>query len=803
MEREALELLVREATQAVARDPELRREAELLVRERIAAGIEDRETLAAEVAARYTPRLRARRIARGLLTVVLYAILPFCFIISVLGFFSNAQPTDATRDVIPFQLVLQYATNHQNATGLFAYASGNQQRRKLWQTDPGNLAYLNAYAVSTFYFTRADDEDEAATIERDLRRYRQLDPRNAHADYLLAYLQLTRTLREEPLPHKDIDIIEKEYRSNRHIAVQDRQQLDRAMLLVKEGMHKPVWQSYTREIERERLHFISPPYRLIDYRTRAELAYEPGYYHRHSKELVVLSSWYARQLVSEGHPREALPYLNFWRVYCRQLLADADDASDLRICVSLAQTGAKLAAAVYREMGREDLAQQALDDYARLYTQLYGKPPVQPKHGIVPTLYGADPRPATYASLPARYGGNLAEEALSPFVYKPFISYPTKIFTPARNLGYILSEELWLSIFLFFIVGLLGVLFIVQIFWGLAGLRQSAAPPLLLLPPARVWALILGVGIILPLLGYWWFTRYSGWAGRELAVDLYPDRFNKQLLMLQGLLVCLPLLIGWVWIRRRCAALQLPLSFANRNFVSRDVWSGTVALLVAGLCLFAGYYSMFSREDAPEIPLACMALAVLLLASALGQSAFTIAANIFAIALLASPLLDPLFGEYVEMSICLVSIVLLLMFGFTSWRTFLISLLLAALLLVIFFAYSLPIGMFLLVCAFAGIALLIVRLLRRRPFSYLPVDTSTAQYRATLARSLAGIVAVSTLLLMLVTVPTLLLQEHAWLQRDTVLVPKGDELYSPEYLRAFALEKARMQSVTDSWVVGE
>ena len=72
-----------------------------------------------------------------------------------------------------------------------------------------------------------------------------------------------------------------------------------------------------------------------------------------------------------------------------------------------------------------------------------------------------------------------------------------------------------------------------------------------------------------------------------------------------------------------------------------------------------------------------------------------------------------------------------------------------------------------------------------------------AQYRGTLVRSLLPVMAVSTLLTIAIAVPYLVSQEIYWLQRDTVLVPKGLSTTSPAHQRAFAVFKARMEAVAD------
>jgi len=72
-----------------------------------------------------------------------------------------------------------------------------------------------------------------------------------------------------------------------------------------------------------------------------------------------------------------------------------------------------------------------------------------------------------------------------------------------------------------------------------------------------------------------------------------------------------------------------------------------------------------------------------------------------------------------------------------------------------------------------------------------------AQYRATLMRSLLPVMAVTTLLTIAIAVPYLVSQEIYWLQRDTVLVPKGLSTISPAHQRAFAVVKSRMEEVAD------
>lgn len=122
---------------------------------------------------------------------------------------------------------------------------------------------------------------------------------------------------------------------------------------------------------------------------------------------------------------------------------------------------------------------------------------------------------------------------------------------------HVLAEEIAIDVTLIlFTLLLLGT--ILQGAAWLYELRRAAAIPLLLMPPAREMARALLLGLVLPLVIYWLYSRLPVIGGREFgwASGMWP-RFAAELSVLVILLLWLPAHFIRGYIRRRCDELGI------------------------------------------------------------------------------------------------------------------------------------------------------------------------------------------------------------------------------------------------------
>jgi hypothetical protein len=121
---------------------------------------------------------------------------------------------------------------------------------------------------------------------------------------------------------------------------------------------------------------------------------------------------------------------------------------------------------------------------------------------------------------------------------------------------HVLFEELF--------TGLLCIIYILAMLWALLQgaillrrLRGSSSVPLLLLPPARVMLRALVLGIALPMVIYWVYSRLPVIGGREYGWLYMFQRFAMELLLLGGIVLWLPGHMIRRYIRQRCDELVI------------------------------------------------------------------------------------------------------------------------------------------------------------------------------------------------------------------------------------------------------
>ncbi len=159
--------------------------------------------------------------------------------------------------------------------------------------------------------------------------------------------------------------------------------------------------------------------------------------------------------------------------------------------------------------------------------------------------------------------------------------------TPGRMLEHVLVEEVAVQLLLLLLLlALLGA--VVQGTLWLFRLRRAAAVPILLLPPAKVLLRALLLGIALPMLLYWLYTRCPVIGGREFgwSSGMRP-RFMLELCVLGLLMLWLPALIIRRYLARRCADLGIALPTRREerltNWQVRGAGAAALLLLAAAM----------------------------------------------------------------------------------------------------------------------------------------------------------------------------------------------------------------------------
>jgi hypothetical protein len=134
----------------------------------------------------------------------------------------------------------------------------------------------------------------------------------------------------------------------------------------------------------------------------------------------------------------------------------------------------------------------------------------------------------------SRKGGFMALKAADigqALIWDPNIKFDL---TPGRWLDYILLERLSLVIFLslLIITSLWCFVRFLWIRWRNTGSLGHHSIPLLLVPGAKEIALVIGVGVVLPLIAYFFYSRWSVVSGRDLNATTQIYRFVTEQIVL-------------------------------------------------------------------------------------------------------------------------------------------------------------------------------------------------------------------------------------------------------------------------------
>lgn len=436
-----------------------------------------------------------------------------------------------------------------------------EQQRAIWEAHPENKVYLHHYLNQLPAGAKADDKLEAA-----IAAGRQLDAANARFDYLFAYRLLEHAITVDYKPASILDLLptgKKQPRSDpleQTWTINDRAKLDQAMALLRTGMAKPEYRRYAREMLKERLYLWGQPQTMPEKVDQFSLLLSTLPPHDYSlKTLADTAIWYAGLLIREGHPlNEAEPYLHAWRVLTQQLLMDSASLVDIARIDGLLRTGQKDAPEMWRKIGRPKAAELARQDAERL-SQPVAAWRVRQRSG----------------NMTIRKSGSLLASLLLPGLG---VQVTAEELAPIRQLEYLQVERLMLAwTILCIIFGMAGC-GLVYWRWRLAAVRGTLIPLRLVLGWRDI-AYVVGYGTLLPIMGYYLYTRWLPWNSHNysLAWSLFfsgTPVLLTELTLLLLLLASLPLRLAAQVVRRRCRELGMPVPQNRRN------WWGAGCLMI-------------------------------------------------------------------------------------------------------------------------------------------------------------------------------------------------------------------------------
>lgn len=435
--------------------------------------------------------------------------------------------------------------------------------RGYWEThqdEPDSHKYYAYYAL--FLDAKLDKNYVEA-----MRLGEHIEPENALYNINLANYYLDRGMRAK---------MEKSDDEEQTDTLLDRRAFEAGITELRKAAAKPYLRTYQAEVIRKKRNSLPQPRLTEDYMAYIGLATSelfPQFIT--DRNLARKIPGCARILHAEGRTAEAEAVMDTWEPYARFLTADN---RTMYIQVLVASAAAKIltkeAPDVYEQLGARAKAEES----RRAFKQF---------ESITQEWHAGQERNRKYATSQLRQHGSTIATILFPVFCG---DTPTgQELAPGRMHEHVMAEEGAMNVLLVLLVlALIGTL-AQGVVW-LYRLRRAGSVPILLLPPTKVVARAILLGVALPVVAYWLYSRMPVSGGREFSLTSYMwPRFAAEMLVVAIIVLWLPSHILRKYIRRRCGELEIPVpevkdEAATNRRVRAAVFAG---LVLVGAAIFA------------------------------------------------------------------------------------------------------------------------------------------------------------------------------------------------------------------------
>jgi hypothetical protein len=422
---------------------------------------------------------------------------------------------------------------------------------KRHQSDSESGMYYAAYLLSLA--TRRTDKK---MYEEAARRGQHLEPNNAFYNLAVAGCCFQRGILSRD---------EKDYHlKNKTDDLLDRRELELGIAEAREAVRKPYIKTYRLDLLRKELNTMPPAIFTEDYIGRLDLMEgevgAPDIIHRRVAFGLTAA---VRMMIREGRRKEAEDLLTT----CYQLaglIADEPDQDLIDELSNLATLGM--------------LAGESAEGYSALGDTAKAKR----FKSIHQKLRSITKKNDGRASIVYDRASMLTAMMVGAVHYKPKIS--DLELAPGRMHEHVLMEEAAIVTLLAVFLSVM-LIAVVSGYLYLHGARGAASVPMLLLPPVKIVLRALLLGIALPMLIYWIYSRLPVIGGREYSISsAFRCRFASELFILWMVMFIVPIRIIRGYIRGRCRLLEIDVP-ANR---AETVIQVTMRILVLTiLCTLA------------------------------------------------------------------------------------------------------------------------------------------------------------------------------------------------------------------------
>ena len=420
-----------------------------------------------------------------------------------------------------------------------------QRERAIWERWPQDKIYAHNYLTTVASHESQSTSTSAApsaALAQAIAEVRPLDPDNARYDYLLAAQWLSQGAKIDSIYTNDAA-------GERQLlltwTIQDRPALDEAMRHLREGLTKPVYRRYSREMLARRQEALGQPKTLYEEVQSIDIA--AGVLLPDVAKMRALTRGaikYGELLASEGRPEEARVFLDAWKRLHIQMNGDAFTLIDVLVAAAIADAGRLLVPPIYEAVGDSARADRAHQEATAL---------AEPVRAWKDRRKAAESAEREQAM---KDGGGVLAGLLLPALGE----YPTDAeLAPSRYVEYAIATGLVISLLS------VGLLLGMLICGGrILFQRVRGKASLLLLPTWGATVRILLAGVLLPL-GMWVaLTHCPSLSGWDLGLHVNYPKFAMQSAVLIALLLWLPVQLATQWMRGRCRALLIPVPPSER-----------------------------------------------------------------------------------------------------------------------------------------------------------------------------------------------------------------------------------------------
>jgi hypothetical protein len=407
-------------------------------------------------------------------------------------------------------------------------ATRTDQQKALWDLDPTNRVFYAHY----LRYRMMEVRNDLTPLEEDVRLGEQLDPDNAYYNYCLAGALAEKAGKWTT---------DTSGPTNRQaFVVLDTNLLDRAMAEFRRGAGKPRFTSYAADLLALRRSLLPPSEDMGD--ALIKIGMTAGVVLPHIapyRSLARASKEYGARLLAEGRPADAAKVLTLPAHLAEGMMRDSWCLIEVLVAGAIAGIARDQAAPVLEAAGLADEAaalRERADAVAAPVTSWKNR---IKKNGMNEKWRGK---------------ASVLVGMLLPALGDEVVVTDAEL-APSRTVEQLLMEQSAVALLILLLLAFLLIMGVMALWWRKA--EGTSAAPFLLLPDWRQAVRIMGLTIAIPIAAYIVYTRFSGLAGRDVALTANLFRVVSEVVVLGLAMWIGVVLLSFRHVRQRCRGLGI------------------------------------------------------------------------------------------------------------------------------------------------------------------------------------------------------------------------------------------------------